>query len=256
MSWDDQHWIRKGVDYWLSQGVSLVLLTLTLVEAREYGEVAEMWRVFKQALDRLATGRAGYPGGLPFVRVYERQEKRHRRTGETALHLHVLIGGLQYRGDRLSGKPSRRQHRKAEELGVDGAAVTKEEVQKLAVRYGFGPVLDITQVQASPGDTGAAFEVARYLGKYLAKFENLADWLPKGKQVVAGSLGGHNWAGPGVTRQSTRRERQERVRQRRQALRTAPASGEAPGEPGRVETETGEQLELPAPWPPRRRLRR
>ena len=256
MSWDDEEWIRQGVDYWLSRGVSLIYLTLTLAEAREYGEVAEMWRVFKQAFDREVAERPGYIGGLPFVRVFERQEQRHARTGETALHLHALIGGLQYRGDRLSGKPSRWQHRKAEELGVDGVAVTKAELQELALRYGFGPVLDITQVQASPDDRNAAFEVARYLGKYLAKFENLAEWLPKGKQVVAGSLGAHYWAGLGVTRQSTRRERQERARERREALRTAPASGEAPEEPERLDVAVWEQLELPIPWPPPVRRRR
>ena len=185
--------------------------------------------------------------GFPLFGCSNARRQRHARTGETALHLHALIGGLQYRGDRLSGKPFRQRHRKAEELGVDGAAVTKKEVQKLAVRYGFGPVLDITQVQASPGDSGAAFEVAGYLGKYLAKFENLAEWLPKGKQVVAGSLGAHYWAGPGVTRQSTRRERQERARERREALRTAPASGEAPEEPSGPTWGRGSSSNCPYP---------
>lgn len=176
-------------------------------------------------LDRLASKRPGYLGGLPFVRVFERQEKRHQRTGETAIHLHALVAGIQYRGDRLGGRARRAHYRKAEELGLDGVAVTKAELQGLAERYGFGPMLDITQVQASPENPSSAFEVAKYLGKYLAKFENLAEWLPKNKQVVTGSLGNHYWAGPGGG---------EVV--------------EPPAEP--------EQMELPLPWPPPRIQRR
>jgi len=34
--------------------------------------------------------------------------------------------------------------------------VTKEEIQRLALTYGFGPVLDITQVQAGPVNVGAS----------------------------------------------------------------------------------------------------
>ena len=34
--------------------------------------------------------------------------------------------------------------------------VTKEEIQRLVLRYGFGPVLDITQVQAGPGNVRAS----------------------------------------------------------------------------------------------------
>jgi len=101
---------------------------------------------------------------------------------------------LQYRGDRLSGRPERLNHLKAEDLALRGARITKEELQRLAVRYGFGPVLDITQIQANREDTLGAYRVARYLSKYLTKFEEIAEWLPKGRQVVAGSRGKYAWA--------------------------------------------------------------
>lgn len=246
MSWDDTEWIRRGVEYWLGLGVSLVFVTLTLAEPRPYAEVAEMWRVFKQALDRKVSKRPGYLGGIPFVRVFERQEKRFLRTGETAVHLHALIGGLQYRGDRLSGRPGRRDHRKAEELGLDGAPVQKQELIDLAMRYGFGKIVDITQIQATAETPGASYDVADYLAKYLGKFENLAEWLPKGKQVIAGSLGGHYWAGPGVTRQSTRQDRLQKARRHKETLRAA-VTPPPPPEPPAVDPE---QLELPIPWPP------
>jgi len=222
MRWDDEAWICRGVEYWLAQGASLVFLTLTLAEPRPYKTVTEMWRVYKQALDRMVKGRPGYLGGLSFVRVYERQEKRYQRTGETAVHIHALIAGLQYRGDRLSGKPWRRHYLKDEELGLDGAVVKKEDdLKKLAVKFGFGPMLDITQVQASLDDSWSALEVGKYLGKYLAKFEQIAQWLPKGAQVIAGSRGRFSWAGPGVTRLDVRQERLEAVRVRREADRAA-----------------------------------
>lgn len=254
MSWDDTDWIRRGVDQWLSQGVSLVFLTLTLAEPKDYREVSRMWAVLKQALDRRVSDRPGYPGGLGFVRVFERQEKRYQRTGETVVHLHALIAGLQYRYDRLSGKVWRRTFLKAEDLGVDGAAVTKDEVIELAERYGFGPMVDISQVQAGPG-VGSTYEVAHYLVKYLTKYQELALWLPKGAQVVAGSRGGVMWAGPGVTRAVVRRERLEAARMRREALRAGQATGEHPGntEPAQDEPE---QERLPIPWPPARGKRR
>ena len=251
MSWDDEAWIRQGVDYWLTQRASLVFITLTLAEPRPYAEVAEMWRVFKQALDRLVKKRPGYLGGLPFARVFERQEKRYQRSGQTAVHLHVLVAGLQYRGDRLGRRARRSHYLKAEDLGLDGAVVTKAELQELAEKYGFGPMLDITQVQASPDNPNSAFDVARYLAKYLSKFEALAQWLPKGKQVVAGSLGSFNWAGPGVTRLSVRKERLERARVRREADRAAQAPTHPSQDPDTEEEDTeSEQLELPIPWPP------
>lgn len=213
---------------------------------------------YKQALDRLVKNRPGYLGGLPFVRVFERQEKRYHRTGETAVHVHALIAGLQYRGDRLSGKPQRGHYLKAEELGLSGAVVKKgDDLQELAIKFGFGPMLDITQVQASPDNPSAAFEVGRYLGKYLAKSEEIAQWLPSGAQVVAGSRGAFNWAGPGVTRLDVRRERLERARARREADRAAQAPthpGETP-ETAQVASEP-EQMELPIPWPPSTRRRR
>lgn len=246
MSWDDTEWLRRGVEYWLGLGVSLVFVTLTLAEPRPYAEVAEMWRVFKQALDRKVSKRPGYLGGLPFVRVFERQEERFQRTGDTAVHIHVLIGGLQYRGDRLSGRPSRRFHRKAEELGLDGAEVRKQELIDLAVRYGFGKVVDITQIQATAETTGASYDVADYLAKYLGKFENLIEWLPKGKQVVAGSRGNHCWGGPGVTRQGIRRDRLQKARRRKEALQASQEATPAP----EVPPVDPEQLELPIPWPP------
>jgi len=84
-------------------------------------------------------------------------------------------------------------------------------------------MLDITQVQASLDDASAAWDMGKYLGKYLAKFEEIAQWLPKGAQVIAGSRGKFNWAGPGVTRLAVRRERQEAARGRREA---------DPGRPG------------------------
>lgn len=208
MSWDDQEWLGEGVEYWIGLGVSLVFVTLTLDRPKNYAEVQESWRQCKQALDRLVKKRPGYPGGVPFVRVYERQEERYRRTGETVMHLHCLFGGLQYRGDRLSHRPERAHNLKAEELGVAGAVVTKEELQHLALRYGFGPVLDITQVQAGPDRLEAASRVARYLTKYLSKFENLFEWLPKGRQVVTGSRGKYAWL-PGKTRIQIRKERME-----------------------------------------------
>lgn len=252
MRWDDEDWIRTGVNHWLSQGASLVFLTLTLAKPRPYKSVSEMWRVYKQALDRRVRNRSGYIGGLPFARVFERQEKRYQRSGETAVHLHALIAGLQYRGDRLSGKPHRRNYLKAEELGLDGAIVKKEDdLKKLAIRYGFGPMVDITQVQASPDNPGAAFDVGRYLGKYLAKFEAIAQWLPKGAQVVAGSRGAFNWAGPGVTRLDVRRERLEAARVRREADRATQAPDQ-PIEPQETTQDAieAEQMELPIPWPP------
>jgi len=250
MSWDDEAWIRRGVEYWLNRRASLVFLTLTLAEPRPYKEVSEMWRVFKQALDRLVKDRPGYQGGLAFVRVFERQEKRYQRTGETAVHVHALIAGLQYRGDRLSGKPHRRHYLKAEELGLDGAVVKKEkDLKKLAVKFGFGPMVDITQVQASADKVGAAYEVGRYLAKYLAKFEAIAQWLPKGSQVVAGSRGAFNWAGPGVTRLSVRKERVEAARVRREAERAAQAPAH-PSQDPEPDPEEPEQIELPIPWPP------
>jgi hypothetical protein len=251
MSWDDEAWIRRGVQHWLSLGVSLVFVTLTLAEPRPYSEVAEMWRVFKQALDRMVKGRPGALDRLPFVRVFERQEKRFQRSGEMAVHVHVLFAGVQYRGDRLGGRKRRARYLKAEELGVDGGVVTKAELQELAVRYGFGPMLDITQVQASPDKPNSAYEVGRYLAKYLSKFEALAQWLPKGKQVVAGSQGRFSWAGPGVTRQSVKQERLEAARVRREADRAdqAPAHPCQDQEPAQGDAEP-EQLDLPIPWPP------
>lgn len=257
MRWDDEAWIRTGVRHWLDQGASLVFLTLTLAEPRPYKVVSEMWRVYKQALDRLVEGRPGYLGGLAFVRVFERQEKRYQRTGETAVHVHALVAGLQYRGDRLGGQARRAHYLKAEELGLGGAVVTKAELQELAERYGFGPMLDITQVQASPADPWAAIEVGRYLGKYLAKFGEIAEWLPSGAQVVAGSRGAFNWAGPGVTRLAVRRERLEAARVRREADRAdqAPAHPSEPPEAAQEAPEP-EQMELPIPWPPRRARRR
>ena len=258
MRWDDEAWIRQGVEYWLAQGASLVFLTLTLAEPQPYKAVTEMWRVYKQALDRLVKGRPGYLGGLPFVRVFERQEKRYQRTGETAVHIHALIAGLQYRGDRLSGKPWRRNYLKAEQFGLDGAVVKKEDdLKELALKFGFGPMLDITQVQASPDNAWAAWDVGKYLGKYLAKFEEIAQWLPKGSQVIAGSRGRFNWAGPGVTRLAVRRERLEAVLGRREADRTdqAPAHPSEPPETAQEPPEP-EQIQLPIPWPPPRTRRR
>jgi hypothetical protein len=244
MSWDDQEWIRRGVQHWLEQGASLVFVTLTLEQPHPHSEVAEMWRQFKQALDRTVANRAEYLGGVPFVRVFERQEKRHQTTGESVVHLHCILGGLQYRGDRLSGRPERINHLKAEDLDLRGARITKEELQRLAVRYGFGPVLDITQIQANSEDTLGAYRVARYLSKYLTKFEEIAEWLPKGKQVLAGSRGKYAWAGPGVTRLQIRNERSQRALEFNQATkggretsgaeaRAQPAAGPAgPGEAG------------------------
>lgn len=223
----------------------------TLAEPRSCQEVSETWRVFKQALDRLVKDRPGYIGGLPFVRVFERQEKRYQRTGETAVHVHALIAGLQYRGDRLGGRSRRAHYLKAEDFGLAGAAVTKAEVQELAERYGFGPMLDITQVQTSPDDPRAAREVS----KYLAKFEEIAQWLPKGSQVIAGSRGRFNWAGPGVTRLAVRQERLEAVLGRREADRTVQAPAR-PSEPPEEPANEPEQMELPVPWPPRRAYRR
>lgn len=104
-SWDDTDWVRRGVDHWHSQSISLVPLTLTLAGPLTYKEISRMRAVFKQPLDRRASKRIGYPGGFGFVRVFERQEKRYRRSGETVVHLHALISGLQYSYDRLSGKP-------------------------------------------------------------------------------------------------------------------------------------------------------
>jgi hypothetical protein len=254
MRWDDEDWIRAGVRHWLDQAASLVLLTLTLAEPRPYKAVSEMWRVYKQGLDRLVEDRPGYLGGLAFARVFERQEKRYQRTGETAVHVHALIAGLQYRGDRLGGRARRAHYLKAEELGLQGAVVTKGELQELAERYGFGPMLDISQVQASPEDPWAAIEVGRYLGKYLAKFEEIAQWLPSGAQVVAGSRGVFNWAGPGRTRLAVRRERLEAARVRREADRAAQAPAQ-PSEPPETAQEAAEpeQMELPIAWPPRSR---
>jgi hypothetical protein len=206
MTWDDEEWLRRGIHHWINQGVSLVFVTLTLDQPKHYPQVQESWRQFKQALDRLVSKRPGYLGGLPFVRVYERQEHRYLHTGETVIHLHCLFAGLQYRGDRLSHKPERAKNLKAEELDVIGTTVTKEELQRLALRYGFGPVLDITQVQAGPNNPEASYRVARYLIKYLSKFEHLAAWLPKGRQVVTGSRDKHAWA-PGTTRIQIRKER-------------------------------------------------
>jgi hypothetical protein len=258
MRWDDEAWTRRGVEYWLAQGASLVFLTLTLAEPKPYEAVAEMWRVYKQAVDRLVKGRPGHLGGLPFVRVFERQEKRYQRTGEMAVHVHALIAGLQYRGDRLSGKRWRKHYLKAEELGLDGAVVKKEdELKRLALKFGFGPMLDITQVQASPDDASAAWEMGKYLGKYLAKFEGIAQWLPKGAQVIAGSRGRFNWAGPGVTRLAVRRERQEAARVRHEADRAAqaPAHPSEPPVPAQEPPEP-EQMQLPISLPPPRTRRR
>lgn len=251
MSWDDEAWIRRGVQHWLGLGVSLVFVTLTLADPKPYSEVAEMWRVFKQALDRMVKRRPGGIERLPFVRVFERQEKRFQRSGETAVHVHVLIAGLQYRGDRLGGRKRRAHYLKAEELGVAGVSVTKKELQELAERYGFGPMLDITQVQASRDNPNSAYEVGKYLAKYLSKFEALGQWLPKSKQVVAGSQGRFSWAGPGVTRQSVKQERQEAARVRREADRAALAPAH-PGGDAELPTEEAEpeQLELPIPWLP------
>lgn len=228
MSWDDEDWIRIGIEYWLAQGVSLVFVTLTLADPLPYPQLAENWRVFKQAFARMVAKRPGSIGGIAFARVFERQEKRFERTGQTAVHLHALVAGVQYRGDRLGGRPRRRHFRKAEELGVTGAVVTKKELQELAVKYGVGPMLDITQVQASPDNPSSAYEVAKYLAKYLSKFEELAQWLPSGKQVIAGSQGKLSWAGPGVTRGSVRKERLERALARRQAGQGHPGTCTSP----------------------------
>ena len=76
----------------------------------------------------MVKGRLGYLGGLPFVRLIERQEKPYQRTGETAVHIHALIVGLRYRGDRLSGKPCRRHYLKVEELGLDGGWSRKRAI--------------------------------------------------------------------------------------------------------------------------------
>ena len=233
MMWDDQEWLRTGVQHWIEHGVSLVFLTLTLEQPKDYPQVQEMWRQFKQALDRLVSRRPGYPGGLPFARVFERQEQRFERTGETVMHIHSLFGGIQYRGDRLSGRPQRGKHLKAEELGLVGAVVTKEEVQRLALRYGFGPVLDVTQIQARPDDLEASYRVARYLTKYLGKFEHIVQWLPKGRQVVTGSRGKHAWI-PGKTRLDIRKERAQAAREYRQSV------GPAPKGRARADAGTGE----------------
>ncbi len=250
--------LLTGIQYWLAQGVSLVFVTLTLAEPLPYPEVAENWRVFKQAFARMVAKRPGSIGGIAFARVFERQEKRFERTGQTAVHLHALVAGVQYRGDRLGGKARRKHFRKAEELGLTGAVVTKKELQELADKYGFGPMLDITQVQASPENPGSAYDVAKYLAKYLSKFEALAQWLPKGKQVIAGSQGKLSWAGPGVTRGWVRKERLERALARREADRAdqAPTQPIEDDEAAQTLAPEPEQMELPIPWPPPLRRRR
>lgn len=122
------------------------------------------------------------------------------------IHIHPIFAGLQYRGDRLSGKPNRVAYKRAESQGVKGAKVTKEVLQELTVRYGFGPVLDITQVQAGRGDLKAGIRVAKYLAKCLRKHEEIDHWLPRGAQLVTNSRSTYSWV-PGETRIQVRQER-------------------------------------------------
>jgi hypothetical protein len=99
--------------------------------------------------------------------------------------------------------------------------------------------------------------VCRSARRGLSKSAEAAQWLLSGAQVVAGSRGRFDWAGPRVTRLAVRRERLEAARVRREADRAAQASAD-PSEPPETAQEAAEseQMELPIPWPPRSRRRR
>ena len=195
-----------------------------------------MWRVFKQALDRerwqgtRLHRRAAVRSGV------RAPGKRHRRTGETALHLHALIGGLQYRGDRLERQtlPAAASQGRRARGGRCGCH------QEGGAEAG-GPVTGSARCWTSRrcrrhlAERGR-FEVAGYLGKYLANFfENLAEWLPEASRsslAPSEPTTGPDPASPGRGPPATPGSGWSR-----EALRTAPASGEAPEEPERLDVE-------------------